>query len=199
MKFVFVEDDSEKPILALVYAGNGRIIASAYSFFDLDSVYERVWKGVDLARRRGVLLTYTSNDELTGEAEGILRKVRRSLSNEMLRISLVDRLHMDHLTEFERRVYLATLDVPLGEVVSYGELARRIGTSPRAVGQALARNPFSPVIPCHRVVRKDGSLGGFAGTLDSRDKEKMIEFEKEVAREIENQLSMKWAGRDSNP
>lgn len=68
------------------------------------------------------------------------------------------------ITEFQRRVYMALLDVPRGETISYGELARRIGCgSAQAVGQALRKNPFAPDVPCHRVIAADGAIGGFHG------------------------------------
>jgi len=79
------------------------------------------------------------------------------------------------------RVCLALLDIPRGEVVSYGELARRVGCrSPRAVGQALKRNPFAPAVPCHRVVASDGRIGGYAGHRDGeavRRKRRLLEEE----------------------
>ena len=69
-----------------------------------------------------------------------------------------------HVTPFQRRVYDETRKIPRGSVISYGELARRIGCgSAQAVGQALRRNPFAPEVPCHRVVAADGSLNGFGG------------------------------------
>jgi len=72
------------------------------------------------------------------------------------------------VTAFQRRVYEATRQIPCGHVVTYGELARRIGCgSPRAVGQALRANPFAPEVPCHRVVAADGSLTGFGGKCDA--------------------------------
>lgn len=71
------------------------------------------------------------------------------------------------MTPFQERVYEAPRKIPRGTVVSYGELARRIGCAcPRAVAQALRRNPFAPEVPCHRVVAADGSLTGFAGRSD---------------------------------
>jgi len=78
-----------------------------------------------------------------------------------------DRLDLSGATQFQRRVYLRLMDVPRGEVVTYGELARRAGTSggARAVGQALGRNPLPIFIPCHRVVTADGRLGGFGAGL----------------------------------
>ena len=67
------------------------------------------------------------------------------------------------ITEFQRRVYLALLDVPKGSLISYGELALKVGCkSPRAVGNALHKNPFAPLVPCHRVVRANGEIGGYA-------------------------------------
>lgn len=68
------------------------------------------------------------------------------------------------ITDFQRRVYLELLNVPSGQTITYGELARRIGCrSAQAVGQALRRNPFAPDVPCHRVIASDGSLCGFNG------------------------------------
>lgn len=71
------------------------------------------------------------------------------------------------ITEFQRKVYLALLDVPRGSTISYKELGERIGCrSAQAIGQALKRNPFAPLVPCHRVIRSDGSIGGFFGKTD---------------------------------
>lgn len=85
------------------------------------------------------------------------------------------------ITEFQKRVYLELLEVPAGHTISYGELARRIGCgSPQAVGQALRRNPFAPEVPCHRVIRSDGSIGGYFGQTSSEmtmRKQEMIESE----------------------
>lgn len=69
-------------------------------------------------------------------------------------------------TPFEARVWAALLEIPYGEIVTYGELARRIGqpNATRAVAGACGRNPLPIVIPCHRVVASDG-LGGFGGGL----------------------------------
>jgi methylated-DNA-[protein]-cysteine S-methyltransferase len=66
---------------------------------------------------------------------------------------------------FTRQVLETCARVPYGTTVSYGELARRVGSprAARAVGQALGRNPVPLIVPCHRVVRADGGLGGFGG------------------------------------
>jgi methylated-DNA-[protein]-cysteine S-methyltransferase len=66
-------------------------------------------------------------------------------------------------TAFQRRVWRAIAAIPTGGTLTYGEIARRLGSSARAVGQACGRNPYPVVVPCHRVVAADGGLGGFAG------------------------------------
>ncbi len=70
-------------------------------------------------------------------------------------------------TPFRRRVWEALLTIPYGETVTYGELAQRLGTAPRAVGSAVGRNPVSILIPCHRVVGS-GGLTGYAGGLERK-------------------------------
>ena len=73
-------------------------------------------------------------------------------------------------TPFQRRVWDALAAVPWGETVTYGALARQIGSpgAVRAVGQANHRNPLPIFLPCHRVVGADGSLTGYAGGLDMK-------------------------------
>ena len=79
-------------------------------------------------------------------------------------------------TSFESTVYKLCKQVPRGRITTYGEIARAIGSkSYRAVGNALNKNPFSPEVPCHRVVRSDGYVGGFA--RGSGKKKQMLEKE----------------------
>ena len=68
------------------------------------------------------------------------------------------------------------LTIPYGETLSYGDLAKRLGSSPRAVGAAVGRNPISLIIPCHRVLGSDGSLTGYAGGVER--KKYLLEQEK---------------------
>lgn len=69
------------------------------------------------------------------------------------------------LTPFERRVLLAALKIPRGKVRSYAWVAKKIGSpaSSRAVGNALGKNPYAPLVPCHRVVSSNGTIGGYSG------------------------------------
>jgi methylated-DNA-[protein]-cysteine S-methyltransferase len=71
---------------------------------------------------------------------------------------------------FQRRVWDALQDIPYGETVSYGELARRVGvpSAARAVGVANRENPVAVIVPCHRVIGADGSLTGFGGGLERK-------------------------------
>jgi O-6-methylguanine DNA methyltransferase len=71
-------------------------------------------------------------------------------------------------TDFQLRVWRALCEIPYGAVRNYGDLARAIGqpTASRAVGQANGRNPLPIVIPCHRVIAGDGTIGGFSAGLD---------------------------------
>jgi methylated-DNA-[protein]-cysteine S-methyltransferase len=75
-------------------------------------------------------------------------------------------IDLSALTPFQRQVLAVTERIPFGEVWSYRRVAEKMGRpkSCRAVGQALGRNPIPIVIPCHRVIASDGSLGGYCGT-----------------------------------
>lgn len=77
---------------------------------------------------------------------------------------------------FQKAVWELLLTIPYGGTVSYGELARRLGSSARAVGSAVGRNPVSLIVPCHRVVGADGGLTGYAGGLER--KKWLLEWEK---------------------
>jgi methylated-DNA-[protein]-cysteine S-methyltransferase len=68
-------------------------------------------------------------------------------------------------TDFQRRVWRCIAEIPCGETVTYGDIARELKSAPRAVGQACGANPFPLVVPCHRVVAAAG-LGGFANERD---------------------------------
>jgi methylated-DNA-[protein]-cysteine S-methyltransferase len=88
-------------------------------------------------------------------------------------------LDMDGVSPFHRRVYETARRIPPGETVSYGELAARLGApgSARAVGQALGRNPFPVIVPCHRVLAAGGKVGGFSGGSGVPTKLRMLTIE----------------------
>ena len=71
-------------------------------------------------------------------------------------------------TPFQRRVWDALRQIPYGTTRTYGALARELGSGPRAVGLANGRNPFSIVVPCHRIIGGGGALTGYAGGLERK-------------------------------
>lgn len=88
-------------------------------------------------------------------------------------------LDLSQVTEFRRRVLLAALKIPRGQIATYAEIARRIGRpkAARAVGQALGSNPIPIVIPCHRVLASDGSLRGYSGGKGLATKAQLLKIE----------------------
>ncbi len=102
-----------------------------------------------------------------------------SKSGEPLEINA--ELDLSFATPFQREVYQTLATVPYGETWSYGELAAAIGRpgASRAVGSANANNPVPLIVPCHRVIRADGALGGFSAPGGVGLKERMLELEKQ--------------------
>jgi len=88
-------------------------------------------------------------------------------------------LDMHHVPPFHRRVYDAARAVPAGATLSYGAIAKQMspGSSARAVGQALGRNPFAIVVPCHRVLAASGKIGGFSANGGIATKLRMLSIE----------------------
>ena len=92
---------------------------------------------------------------------------------------------------FNYQVYNLLKKVPRGKVTTYKALAEKLNSKAyRAVGQAMRHNPYSPKVPCHRVVKSDGCVGGFMGKINSNSKEvrkKILMLEKEGV-EIKNNI-----------
>jgi len=74
-------------------------------------------------------------------------------------------LEMKHLSDYAQKVLKCVSLVLIGYVTTYREVGKAMGGSPRAVGRIMATNPFPPLVPCHRVVRSDFTLGGFGGGI----------------------------------
>ena len=88
-------------------------------------------------------------------------------------------LDLDSVPPFDRRVYEVARAIPPGATLTYGEIAARLGTpdAARAVGQALGRNPFALVVPCHRVLAAGGKLGGFSANGGITTKLRLLAIE----------------------
>src|SRR5688500_9582804 len=93
---------------------------------------------------------------------------------------------------FNQKVWAMCARVPAGQVTTYADIARALGTKAyRAVGNALNRNPYAPHVPCHRVVGSDGSLTGFAGGLEL--KQQLLRDEGVAIRNARASLSARFA------
>jgi len=144
---------------------------------------EMGWVGV--AGRRGRISKVTLPRPSRAEAEAVLREGMTGglveskhdfaeLANQLVeyfagkRVEFGCEIAYDGAGEFDRRVWDAAREIGYGELWTYGKLASRIGKpgAARAVGQALGRNSVPVIVPCHRVIRADGGLGGFSSGLE---------------------------------
>jgi len=109
--------------------------------------------------------------------QGIIAEVVALLRGEARDLSAVP-LDTERVPDFDRRVYEVARSIPPGRVLTYGEVAARLGTdNARAIGQALGRNPFAIIVPCHRVVAAGGKLGGFSAHGGSMTKRRLLAIE----------------------
>jgi len=88
-------------------------------------------------------------------------------------------LDMDRVPAFHRRVYEVARTIRPGATLTYGEIAKRLGVpaEAREVGEALGRNPFPIIVPCHRVLAAGGKLGGFSAPGGARTKRRLLAIE----------------------
>jgi methylated-DNA-[protein]-cysteine S-methyltransferase len=134
------------------------------------------WCGV-VAGEKGLkrfILPYISREQVVSLVSGLAHERRRILSEaqKMVRdyfqgkkVTFDLPIDRSDFSPFQDRVYGVAMMIPYGAVKTYGEIAEVIGTPGafRAVGSALGRNPLPLFIPCHRVIRGDGEMGGFSG------------------------------------
>jgi methylated-DNA-[protein]-cysteine S-methyltransferase len=110
--------------------------------------------------------------------DAAINHIRRLMDGHRQDLSAIV-LDMSDVPEFERRVYAEARSIPPGETLTYGDIATRLGDVglSRAVGQALGRNPFAIVVPCHRVLAAGGKSGGFSAVGGVETKRRMLEIE----------------------
>jgi methylated-DNA-[protein]-cysteine S-methyltransferase len=107
---------------------------------------------------------FQHSEKATLFAEHVIKLLKDSYDGK--EVSFGFSLSMDHLSAYAKRVIETVFLVPLGYVTSYGLVAKAAGGSPMSVGHVMASNPFPLIVPCHRVVRSDFTLGGYGGGLD---------------------------------
>ncbi len=131
---------------------------------------------LDISREAGAVIRRRLRDQYPGASEStkpfdrLQRLLNRFLGGE--RVDFDVPFDLRGLGDFSCRVLLEVKKVPYGSVASYGLIGRRLGypAAARAVGQAVGRNPIPIVIPCHRIVRSDGTLGGFGMGLNLKER-----------------------------
>ena len=108
----------------------------------------------------------------------VITAITRLLAGEPVDLGWV-RLDDRTVPELHRRVYAAAREIPPGSTLTYGEIARRLGdaTLARKVGEALGRNPFPIVVPCHRVLAAGGRTGGFSARGGTETKMQLLRIE----------------------
>jgi methylated-DNA-[protein]-cysteine S-methyltransferase len=108
-----------------------------------------------------------------------IEAMTRLLAGEAVDLRFVT-LDLERVSPFFRAIYEVARAIPPGEALTYGEVARRAGSpdAARAVGQAMGKNPFPIVVPCHRVLAANGKTGGFSAPGGVRQKLKMLEIER---------------------
>jgi len=145
---------------------------------------EGVWYGVASSNQQIVASSFSTNQRSTLQyilgsipfnltfevfhepspfAEEILDLIHNIYAGQEVSASFP--LDLSHLPVYSQKTLNATAKIPLGYVASYGSIAKAVGGGPRAVGNVMASNPLAPIIPCHRVVKSDFTLGGYGGGL----------------------------------
>lgn len=112
------------------------------------------------------------------EAAGAIAAIVALLEGERRGLDSIA-LDMTNVGAFERRVYEIARTIPPGQVLTYGDIAKRLGDpgAAQAVGQALGKNPFAIIVPCHRVVGAGTNLGGFSANGGVKTKRRMLAIE----------------------
>src|SRR6266851_7022964 len=115
----------------------------------------------------------------TAEIQAAIEGMCELLQGQSSDLSTV-RVDMERVPAFERRVYEVARTIAAGQTLTYGEIATRLGEPgmAREVGQALARNPFPIIVPCHRVLAAGGKLGGFSASGGVATKQRLLSIER---------------------
>ncbi|AFK23333.1 methylated-DNA--protein-cysteine methyltransferase [Pyrococcus sp. ST04] len=126
-----------------------RILGIAFSLDGRKFLEDRIQNLAEFLRKRGVRVKLNTKDSEYPEL------VYQTLVGRIENHEMLDKLSFLGVTPFERRVYeWLVKNVKRGQVVTYGELAKALETSPRAIGNAMKRNPYPIVVPCHRVISR---------------------------------------------
>lgn len=157
--------------------------------FTIDSkgVIKELWLGKQVSIKKGklhetLLNRIPNNTKVLQAKEALISQLKAYEEGRLKNFTLT---YFVEGTIFQNEVWKMLMDIPYGTTKTYGELAHEIARkrgkdkfSAQAVGQAIGKNPLSIIIPCHRVIGKKGSLVGYSGGIDI--KEKLLEIEMKI-------------------
>ncbi len=118
----------------------------------------------------------SKSEEYPNSVKFLIESIENYFTGRLLKIEYP--VNLKGLSKFDRKVLDFIMKIPYGKTVTYKFIAEELHTSPRAIGQALHRNPFPLIIPCHRIVKSDGTLGGYSLGLEA--KKWLLEHERTI-------------------
>ncbi len=171
------------------------ILQTKWGYFGLagegDAVRRTCLPALDaqVVKRRLLLGLDPSDDDLrldTGWLPDLQERIIAYFNGENVDFSVDPPILLDHVTAFARRVLNACRAIPFCQTRTYSALAKQVGSpgAARAVGGVMASNPVPLIVPCHRVLRTDGGLGGFSAPGGTAAKQRMLELEQASTRVI---------------
>lgn len=157
------------------------IFETRWGYFGLATVGDAVWRTVLPAAhltqvRRALLADLDDVPFEKGLMPALQRRIMAYFEGENVDFSTDPTVNLDQCGAFDRAVLAACRQIGTGWKLTYGQLAAKIGKpgAARAVGSALARNPVPLIVPCHRILRSDGALGGFSAPGGVAVKKRML-------------------------
>ena len=156
---IYIHHQKKGDIWFGVALENNLIVATSFNK-DEEAVLKSILRNIPFNR------PFQFTEEKTDLSRRVIETMKKVYDGEDVSRSF--NFYMDHLTPFTRRVLQCVHLIPIGYVASYGGIAKAVGVPKggRAVGNVMAKNPFAPLIPCHRVVYSNLKLGGYGGGLD---------------------------------
>lgn len=131
-----------------------------------------------LFEENGALVALEFGQVPGGEPSPLLQKAQDQLTQYFDgRLQAFDLPLNPHGTDFQKRVWQAMTSIPYGQTQSYGDIAKALNSGARPVGTACGRNPLPIVIPCHRILAKDGRIGGYSGGDGPETKKALLRLE----------------------
>ena len=157
------------------------VLHSKLGWIGIIAKSEKIKEIVFPGSRQYIIKRIKKNYQLSRQTPNGLKRIITSLGRYLngKKETLLFNVDLNNYTPFEKKIYRALKKVTYGDVKTYGWLARQVGSpmAARAVGNALAKNRFPFIIPCHRIIRSNGSIGEFSAGGGINLKRKLLEME----------------------